>query len=88
MREKCFLDIAELDNIVAKAENKVKRLKCLQQIADELTRNYKFSALVFHNADEEHDEPWYSEPTPDDYEYDAYLAYQDVFKAITELMEQ
>ena len=72
-----------------KAEKLYAKYQMAQDIADiydEVLDRMKWNGMMFHSADEEHEETWFTEPEEDDYNYHKYLAYKEVLKAIENIM--
>lgn len=78
-------------NFKSKAEQKRReadRLEMLDQIYNEVENQMRWNSMKVNDPDEEHTEPWYSEPDADQYTYPTYLTYQEVLKAIEKLAEK
>jgi len=65
--------------------NKADRVNKLGDIYRKIEQDMRWEAMQWHDKDDEHEEAWFSVPEPDDYNYQAYLVYQEVLDAIEKL---
>lgn len=66
-------------------QNEAVRINALSEIYDQVTDRMQWNAMSYHEADDEHENVWFTEPDVDDYNYPRYMAYQEVLSAIEKL---
>lgn len=56
-------------------------LEAYKEIRDRIIQDMQWNSMQCNSADEEHEDTWFSVPSPDDdYKYPKYLAYQEMLK--------
>lgn len=74
-----------LESKARELEKAARRCEYLSQIYNIVYERMQWNAMVWHSADEEHEDSWYTEPEADDYNRESYETYIEVLKAIEKL---
>jgi len=68
-------------------ERAYRRANLLSEIYTKLEREMQWDAMVFHEADEDHEEAWYTAPEKDDWNREQYEAWIEVLEAVEKLVK-
>jgi hypothetical protein len=82
-----MLNKEAIDSKVEELQAKARRIQELGTIYEKTVENMNWYGMDYHEADDEHEERWFSAPDEESYKYDTYLAYQEVLEAIEKLMK-
>lgn len=70
-----------------KTREKANRIEYLGDLYTVIEDKRKWDAMIYHPADDEHSESWFTAPEPDDYQYAKYQACCEVLEAIEKLVK-
>lgn len=77
--------MAKFESEVKELQKRMDKLGIYERVLEKLEYDLKWDCMIYHNADEEHDSTWYTEPTEDDYSYDKFVVYKEVISEIEKM---
>lgn len=82
-----MLNKETIDKRVQELHDKADRISTFVEIYEKVETEMKWNAMDWHEKDEEHENTWFTDPTPESYRYNAFCAYQEALEAIEKLLK-
>ena len=68
----------------AKLQKELLKLEIYEGIRENVINSMNWECMLYHNADEEHENTWFTAPDPDDYRYEKYQVYESILSDLDE----
>ena len=67
-------------------EKQLKKITVYEGLRTVLLDRIQWEYMVYHDADEEHDEAWFAAPEVDSWKYEEYMAAMEILEALDATM--